>query len=236
MARKQRNRPERETKKIEIERNVIEQFLMDTKEFVQKKRAVVLYSMLGLLGACVIVVAAIVVVDTISTRNDKKFEKIMNDYAKYTSVGDAKSLKGVAGELKNFIDSTYFGFSHTMAYYLLGNILYGQKEYRDAHKNLVAFADKKPKTNLAPLALLKAAIALEEADDLKGALEIYKRLEDRYSDSIIADQIFFNVARVHGKKKDIVSSRNYYNRVIASFPDSVYAQQARKRLFMLGSL
>lgn len=236
MARKPRIRPERDSKKIEIERNVIEQFLMNAKEFVQKKRIVVVYSFFGLLGALVVIIAVIIAVDTVDTRNDKQFEKIMDDYTKYSSVGDNERIKGVARELKNFVDSTYFGFSHTMGYYALGNIQYNLKEYREAEKNLLKYASKDPKSNLAPLALLKAAIALEEANDLKGAQEIYKRLEDGYSDSIIADQIFYNAARVYGKMKDLVNSRSYYNKVIASFPDSAFAQQARKRLFMLGAL
>ncbi len=123
-----------------------------------------------------------------------------------------------------------------MGYYALGNIQYSRKEYREAHENLVRYVNKAPRTTLAPLALLKAAIALEETGDLKGALELYRRLEDKYGDSIIADQIFFNAARVYAKNKDLVNSRSYYNRVIASFPESSFAQQARKRLFMLGDL
>ena len=65
----------------------------------------------------------------------------------------------------------------------------------EAKKNLVRFADKEKKSILAPLALLKAALALEEANDLKGAIELYKRLEEKYADSTVADQIFFNAAR-----------------------------------------
>ncbi|HOT44941.1 MAG TPA: tetratricopeptide repeat protein [Spirochaetota bacterium] len=236
MARKPRVRPERETKQIEIERNVIEQYLMDAKEFVREKRSLVIYSFLGLLVACVLVIAAVVIVDYVNTKNEKRFEKIMNDYAKYSSAGDAEKVKGVARDLRDFTDSTYFGFPHSAGYYALGNILFGQKEYREAHKYLVRYADKAPKTTLAPLALLKAAIALEEANDLKGALEVYKRLEDKYGDSIIADQIFYNAARVYAKNKDLVNSRNYYNKVIASFPESAFAEQAKKRLFLMGAL
>ncbi len=236
MARKPRVRPERENKQIEIERNVIEQFLMDAKEYVQKKRSLVVYSFFGLLGACVLVVAAVVIVDSVNTRNEKRFEKIMTDYERYSSAGDAGKVAGVVKELRDFTDSTYFGFPRTAGYYALGNILFGQKEYREAHKYLVRYADKAPKTSLAPLALLKAAIALEEANDFKGALEMYRRLEDRYGDSIIADQIFYNAARVYAKNKDLVNSRNYYNKVIASFPESAFAEQAKKRLFLMGAL
>ena len=33
---------------------------------------------------------------------------------------------------------------------------------------------------------------------------------------------------------DMVNSRNYYNKVISTFPESAYAQQAKKRLFHAG--
>lgn len=234
MARKTRNRPEREVRKIEIERNVIEQFLMDAKDYLKDKKRLALYSLVGLAAVLVIIIAAVVAVDNVNTRNNLRFEKIMDDYAKYMEAGDSEKTKGLTGELRKFIDDTWFGFAHTMAYYALGNLYYDQKEYSEASKCLLHYADKKPKTALAPLALLKAAIALEEAKDLKGAMDIYKRLEEKYASGMIADQIFFNQARVYGKMKDIVNARASYNRVISSFPESAYAQMAKKRLFLLG--
>jgi tetratricopeptide (TPR) repeat protein len=236
MARKPRNRPEREVKKIEIERNVIEQFLMDVKNAVKKNRKLVLYAAAGLLAVFVIIIAAVIAVDTISARDETRFEKIMDNYARYTAVGDSGSINSVKDDLKKFVDSTYFGFAHAMGYYALGNIYFNQKEYLEAKKYLVRFADKEPRTNLAPLALLKAAIALEEANDLKGAMELYRRLEEKYADSLIADQIFFNTARLYGKMKDVINSRKYYNKVISAYPESAFVMQAKKRLFMLGDM
>jgi tetratricopeptide (TPR) repeat protein len=236
MARKPRYRPEQEVKKIEIERNVIEQFLMDAKDLLKNNRKLVLYSIAGVFVILVVVLACVIAVDHVNTRNNLRFEKIMDDYTKNSAAGDNEKVKASAAEMKKFVDETYFGFAHTMGFYALGNMYYGQKEYGEAKKCLVRYAEKQPKTGLAPLALLKAAIALEEMNDLKGAMEIYKRLEDRYSESIVADQIFFNQARVYGKMKDLVNARNSYNRVIKSFPESAYAQTAKKRLFMLGGM
>lgn len=234
MARKPRNRPEHEAKKIEIERNVIEQFLMDAKDLLKHNRKLALYSMVGLLAVLVIVIAGVVAADFMKNRNNLRFEKIMDNYAKYSATGDSEKIKGLAVELKQFVDDTYFGFAHTMGYYALGTMYYDQKEYKEAGNCLLRYADNKPKSNLAPMALLKAAIAFEEANDLKGAMEIYRRLEDKYSESMAADQIFFNQARVYGKMNDMVNARSSYNRVISSFPESAYAQMAKKRLFMLG--
>jgi tetratricopeptide (TPR) repeat protein len=234
MARKPRKRPERETGKIEIERNVIEKFLMDLKERLRKNRMLAIYAVIGLVTVVVIVVALIVVIDGVNTRNERRYE-IMSDYAKYLKDDDPAKIESITiKELKKFIDSTYFGFSHSLAHYTLGNIYFVRKEYPVAKKYLVAFADKEPKTDLAPIALLKAAVAMEEMHDLKGAREVYRLLEDRYSGSMLADQIFFNYARVCAKMNDRIEARKYYNRVISTFPESAYVQLAKKRLFVLG--
>jgi TolA-binding protein len=236
MPRKPRVRPERDVKKIEIERNVIEQFLMDAKDLVKKNRKLVVYACAGLLIVTSIIIAALVAADYVTTRDESRFEKIMDDYARYAANGDPGKMRTTIAELKKFIDSTYFGFAHTMAFYALGNLCYNQKEYLEAKKYLVRYADKEPGSHLAPLALLKAAMALEEAQDLKGALELYKRLENKYAESIIADQIFFNMARLYGKMNDVLSTRKYYNRVISGFPESAFVLQAKKRLFTLGPM
>lgn len=236
MPRKPRVRPERETKKIEIERNVIEQFLMNVKDLVRKNRKWVVIACVALLAVMAIIIAAVVAADYVTTRDELRFEKIMDNYGRYSMSGNSEKTMATIAELKKFIDSTYFGFAHTMAFYALGNLYYTQKEYLEAKKNLLRYADKEPGSSLAPLALLKAAIALEEAKDLKGALELYKRLENKYGESIIADQIFFNTARLYGKMNDVLNSRRYYNRVISSFPESAFTGQAKKRLFTLGSM
>jgi tetratricopeptide (TPR) repeat protein len=236
MARKSRNRPERETKKIEIERNVIERFLMNAKDAARKNRKLVLYSMAGVLLVLIIIITAIVVTENVNARNEQRFEKILNDFGKYAAEKNEEKINGVIAELKKFTDSTYFGVTRSMAFYLLGNIYYEKKQYREASVFLVKFADREPKTSLAPLAMLKAAVALEEAGDLKGAKQMYGRLEDKYSDSIVADQIYFNMARLYASMKDIVNSRNYYKKVISSYPDSAFSMEAKKRLFMLGGM
>ena len=235
MARKPRQRQEREVKTIEIKRNVIEQFLMDTKEYLKKNRKFAMYSAIGLLCAVAVLIAVLVAADQINTRNERRFDEIMDRLAKIKGPAQQADMNAVVSDLKQFIDSTYFGFSHNAAYYVLGNIYYDRRNWPEAKLNLVIFADKEKKNVLAPLALLKAALSQEEANNLKGAIELYRQLEDRYADSIIADQLFYNYARACALNGDMVNARNYYNKVISAFPESGYAQQAKKRLFMLGA-
>jgi tetratricopeptide (TPR) repeat protein len=231
MARKQRYRPE--TERIEIERNVIERYLMLAKSYIKNNRKMVINSFLGLIILIVISVTLILVVDWVITRDQKRFDEIMNNYAKYTMTGEKENMQLVIRDLQSFVDSSYFGFPHAMGYYVLGNIYYDRKDYKNSDKYLRLYADKESSSILSSLALLKAAIACEELNDLKGALGIYKRLETDYAGSVIADQIYFNYARLFGKMNDIYNSRMYYDKVITLFPDSQFANLARKRLFMI---
>lgn len=235
MARKPRQRQEREVKTIEIHRNVIERFLMDAKDFIKNNQKLTMYSFIALLGAIVIAVAVLIAVDHVNSVNEQRFDEIMDRLAKIKGPAEEDSMNKVIADLKKHIDSTYFGFSHNAAYYVLGNIYYDRRKWSEAEQNLVTYADKENKNLLAPIALLKAAFSLEEANDLKGAIGVYRRLEEKYADSVVADQVFYNYARVCAMNGDMVNARNYYNKVISTFPDSGYSQQAKKRLFMLGA-
>jgi tetratricopeptide (TPR) repeat protein len=236
MARRPRQRQEREVKTIEIKRNVIERFLMDAKGFIKKNNKFALYSLIRLLGAAVILVGVLVAMDRINAANQQRFDELMDRLGGIKGPTEKAAMDTMITDLKKYRDSTYFGFSHNATYYVLGNIYYDRRDWKEARQNLTTFADKEKKNVLAPLALLKAALALEQANDLKGAIELYRKMEDRYGDSALADQIFYNYARACGLNGDLVNSRMYYNRVISSYPDSQYAQEAKKRLFLLGAL
>lgn len=236
MARRPRQRLAQETRSIEIKRNVIEQFLMDAKDYIKKNKKLAKYSIIGLCAAVVIAIAIPVVIQIVNTGNEKRFEEIIGRLAKIKGPAEKDKMDVVIADLAKFIDSTYFGFSHNTAYYVLGNIYYDRGSWKESQKYLVRFADSEKKNALAPIALLKAALALEQAKDLKGAIGIYKRLEGTYSDSAVADQIYYNYARACAMNNDLDGSRQYYNKVIAAYPESAFAPLAKKRLFLLGAM
>ncbi len=208
---------------------------MQAKAFVAANKKPVLYTMIGLLSAIAVTIAAIVAVELVLARDRERFEKIMDEYAKYSVSGDTERRSTAVRDLKKFIDSSYFGFSHNMAYFVLGNIYFSEKNYKEADAFLVRFADRESSTIFAPQALMKAALSREEAGNLNGARELYRRLEEKYSDTVMADQIYYHYGRLCGRMKDIFNSRMYYNKVITAFPESSFAALARKRLFMQGT-
>jgi len=219
-------------REIEIERNVVEQYLMDVKDFIKNHRKTVLYSMVGILAVCVIIIALFVYIDSVTSENQERFDRIMAEYKKFYP-NDREGIRKTAAELKKFVDSSYFGFSRQMGMYMLGSIYYSEKNYKEAVPYLKKFASKTSSTFFASLALLKAGVSYEELNDFESALKIYKELEDDYSGSPVEDQVFYSMARAFQKKGDIINARNYLNKVVATYPQSLYADKSRKRLFVL---
>jgi len=220
-------------RQIEIERNVVEQSLMTAKDLFKSNRKAVLISFAGALVLVIIIIAGFVVYDNVSESNRAAFEKIMEDHKKFSEEKNSEKIMETSGRLKQFIDSTSLGFAHEMAYYSLGNILYSEKKFWESREYLLKFADRTSSEMFKVLAMLKAAYASEETGDLDEAVRLYLVLEKDYVNSIVEDQVYYNLGRIYEMKGDVINSRKYYNRLITTFPQSLLSAKAKERLFLI---
>ncbi len=220
-------------KEIEIERNVVETYMMSTRDFARKYRKPVLFFFIGLIVAAVLFVASVIYMEKVTARNLARYESIMVPYMEESLTGTVQDIEKTIAALKQFIETTHFGFSRKMAFYSLGNIYYEMGNYGDAKKYLLAFSKRSNSRVFAPIALLKAAVAAEEEGKLDESLKIYEKLEKKYEISIVSDQMYYNLARVYRKKGDSLNTKKYYNKVITEYPQSMYAQDAKERLFLV---
>jgi TolA-binding protein len=217
---------------IDIERNPIEKVIMAFQEKIRSHRNLTIYSTLAIVFVIALTILAVVLRENISDKNNRRFEQIVSKYE--NNPNESSQTDKAVSELKTFIDNTSFGDARIKACYMLGNVYYTQKKFKEAHYYLKMFADSSSSAIFTPIALLKSAIALEEAGDNKGALALYNDLEEDHGQSAIADQIFYNYARICKKNNDIFNARKYYNRVMAAYPNSVLAEKAKKGLMLLG--
>lgn len=220
---------------IDIKRNVIENILMKIKKFVKEYRSKVFVISIAALAVVVLIIGAAVFIDSKQQQSAAKFEVIMEKYNRYNEKKNPDDLAVIIKDLNEFVSSTSFGFSHKMGYYILGNIYFNEKKYRESAENLSKFVDKSSASILAGLALQKAAASSELAGDSARAAELYKKLENKYGDSAIADQVFFNLAVFYAKKGDSVNSRKYYNKVISNYPESSYSALSKKSLALMSA-
>ncbi len=218
---------------IEIHRNPVERFLMIIKNFIKsnKKPAIIALSVLVFLTG--LFIAGFVYFENAENAKRTQFELLVEKYYEEVKSGNSASASGTINDIIELGKSSRFGFTSKISSYAAGNFLFEEKKYKEAAELLSGFADKNSKSIFASVALQKAAIAYEESGNLEAAFSIYSRLETDYSGSIIADQFNYNFGRVYSLKGDIANSKKYFNIVISSYPQSPYAELAKKRIFML---
>jgi len=222
-------------KHIEIERNVIERFLLLVKDFIRKYRRIVLYSFIGAVVILVIIIAVSLIIGSTEKGERLRYEQLMAKYYTKLSRGDSEGVRATIGEFAEFVDSAHLDFVEDTGPYILGNMYFSEKMYDNAKKYLLKYVNESPETELTPLAMIKAAVACEELNDLNGAFDLLVKVERGYKESLAGEQIYYQLARYYFLKNDVENAKKYLGREVTAYPDSPYAQLARKRLMLLNA-
>lgn len=217
---------------IHIGRNPIESFLMRVKEFVKKNKKHVFIIFASLTVALVAAISIFLYLENFSTKNLVRYEEIVENYRQNPL--DETVKKQTIDDLNLIIENTSFGFAPKAANYILGNIYFEDKKFEESYKHFQAYVKKTSvKDALHPLALNKSAIALEELGRIDEALSLLTRYEEKVKDSVVMDQVLYNIGRLYALSGDRLKARDYYNRIILVYPDSSFADRAKERLFLL---
>jgi tetratricopeptide (TPR) repeat protein len=225
-----------EKRDIEIKRNIIEKSMMNVKDYLKKNRKPAIYALAGIIAAVVIIIVFVIYTDNREKAELTRFEEIMEIHNKVVSIKDSDksaAVKKTIEDLKSLIDSTYWGYVHKYGNYFVANLYYSEKDYKESVKYHMLFADKNPSSPYAALSLMKSAVSYEIMNNNDEAIKLYQRLEKDYSDSAVSDQILYDIGRLYQIKNDTFKAREYFNKVIAAHPQSVFSQKAKKRLFFL---
>jgi TolA-binding protein len=220
-----------ENRKISIERNAIEKFLMRVKEFVKHHRSPFLVITIVVVVGTIIFLSGAVYYDYRADKELHSYEAIMNDYAAGTK--DDAAFNAMITKLTALVDSTHWGYVHAEGNYIIAGSYFEKKKYADAQKFYLKYADSSSSV-LAPLALFQAGVCAEEQGSFDKAFDLYNRIEKEYKDSPYTDRALFDVGRMYQKKGDMVNAREYFNKLQSQFPGSPYNSQAKVRIFLLG--
>ena len=228
-----------ELRNVEIKRNFIERTLMSIKDYVRNNKKVVIYSTFSVLTIIIIVVSGIIYYQTEEQNELAELEQILYEYKvnNESKEGDeSKSLKKTIDRLKNLINSSYWGFVNNNGYYIIADLYQSENMVREANEYFLKFVKESPKSFFAPLALKQAGILYENIGEYDEAFKIYKRVEKEYRDSIILDEIYYNIGRLYQNKGRLLKAREYYNKLIIQYPQSIFIEKAKNRMFLLGYL
>ncbi len=220
-------------KEIEVSRNPVERTLMTLKQVIQEKRKTVIIAVLLIVTVSTVVITALVINENSSQKQQIRFEEIMDAYRR-GDVSDAANTDKTITELKKLADSSWFGTVHQICFYVMGNLYYQKGAYQDAADNLSIYAKKSSSDLFVALALIKTASAYEMMANREKAGELYARLEKDYGKTPVADQILYRTARFYKSGNNNEKARLYYERLIATFPMSEMAREARNDLMLMG--
>jgi tetratricopeptide (TPR) repeat protein len=221
-----------EKRTVTIHRNVIESSLMLIKEFVKAHRKSAAIGAAAVLAAVVLFIGGAVYYDISSSSDLRAYESLTRDYE--AGPKDAGAFSATVTKLVSITDKSHFGYVHANGYYLAAGMYFERKMYEEAKTNYLKFVDRSSSSVFAPLALFQAAVCAENTDKVDEALSLYKRIEKSYKDSAFTDRLFYDLGRMYQKKGEKVTAKEYFGKVIAQYPNSLFAVQAKMRTFLLG--
>ncbi len=224
-----------ERRDITIKRNIIENALMFLKDYIKNHRSLVLYGLLSLVGVSALLIGGMMYYDSRQTGELERFEEVLDHYRSYR--GDDRGRTGAfyatVAELDKIVESSRWGYVNRVGYYVIGNLYFNEKKYDQAKKYFLLQAEKDRSSAFSILSLQKAAVACEYMENPNDAFELYRRLEREHADSPVADQIYYDLGRMYQKRKDVFKAREYFHKVITSYPNSVFSRRAKQRLFLM---
>lgn len=226
MAKKQSGR------NIEIQRNVIERYLMTVKEFVRENSKKVKYATIALFSVIVIIIAADFIYSHIASGERGRLDAIMDTYR--TGSANPETVAKCRDDLVTLVKSAKTGYVKDMGSFLLASILFDEKKYQEALELYLEFADKSSSDTLfIPLAVNKAVVCLEEMGKYDQAITLIAKHSEDKDFQVVMDQMMYNSGRLYALKGDNAKAREFFNQVRTDYPQSPYAEKAKERLFLL---
>ena len=221
--------PEKKEDKLTIAQN-IEQFVMNYRKQL-------------LIGVSVIVVALIVfgIVTQVQSRRLEEYterveqaEELFGDYLRADE--DARTALGqeLEVELDEIISSMGNRYPGLRALMIYGEYHYNLERFDRARDTFKQAADQFGNTYLAPVALMNAAVASEEAGDLDQAISLYQRVVDRYVDSFHGvSRALLNIGRLYEAQGNTQAAIGAYEQLTADFSETEWAKLAQTRIIQL---
>ena len=122
------------------------------------------------------------------------------------------------------------------ALFLRGSLYYDLEEFELAAEDFAEVAERFSKSYLAPVALVNAAVAMEEDDSPQIALRYYNQVLEEYSDvypGIAA--VLFDLGRISEGLDNVEDAMLYYNQIVDEYTSSSWTNLARNRIIHLNA-
>ena len=206
-------------------------------DFLSRYRRVITI-LLGIVA--VVVVGLFVTLEIRSARIGNsltQIESLEADFESWRSMSEEEMRASVDQllEQSEAIASKYdWLYAAQRALFLKGQIFVTQDQWVEAGTAFTTVADRFPESYLAPVALMQAAIAFENAEDTESAKSTLSVLVDQFGErSSDLSRAIFSLGRISESEDNMEDAALYYNRLIDDYPASSWTNLARNRIITL---
>ncbi len=220
------------------ELNSKQKFLNSLSNFLEKHK----YKLLIILAVIVIALIVASVVDNFSQKKAETaalaIEDVQKEYDEWMNITDETEKTSAKDAVFDKIDSVISDYPKTYAgqkaLFLKANISFSEENWADSAKYFIDSASVNRESYLAPVSLMLAASAYENAENFTEALKTYLDIVENY-DGIYPDvpHAMLSAARLYEITGDTESAKTSYNNLVDKYPQSSWASFARTRLIQL---
>jgi len=215
-----------------------ERFLNSLSNFIQTNK-VILIILVSAIAAFLIAFAVISEVNkSIIEKSTTLAEQVQQDYSDWISETEESKKNELESSILEQIDEILEKYSRRYAgqrvLFVRGNVFFEKEEWEQSANDFLTVAGDFPESYLAPISMVNAATAYEEAGMIDKAIEVYNNYIDKYEEfTYDIPRALFTLGRLYELKDDVESAKDTYNKLIDNFPSSGWTNLVRNRIIYL---
>lgn len=215
---------------VEIERNPLEQLLLDTKHWLQKNVSLVRYFSLALLVTLVVILAVVFFHSWQIENHSARLFSLLSRLQIAKSQETKNLLLPESEELCRTWWPTYVSRNSCL---LSAAILGQDKKYKEMLPFMESFNSSSSKKDALALTLFYQGIASENSGDLQAALGNFQQLEKYLTKTQNQDIAIFQQARILYRQQKWQKAQEMFSKLLKDYASGDYAAECKKYLVLI---
>jgi hypothetical protein len=200
------------------------------------------YILISVLGAlAVFVIAWIIVAEVRSKKIESStvlVEMAEDNLSTWIEEEDeeaaGKLAEDIIADLTRIVDDYPRLYAGQRALHLLGSFYFRTSNWNLSAETFLKLADEFPRSYLAPVSRINAAVAMEEGGDYAKAIQTYGQIVELYQDiSPEIARVLFSLGRLNETHGTNDAAIEYYNRIVDEYASSGWTNLAQDRIIYL---
>lgn len=216
---------------VEIERNIIENWLLHSKHWIQKNRDLARKISLSVLGSFILVLLLILAHNAIAEQHNRQFYDLLANYEK--SAQSPETLASLREESEKLCGNLW-STSGSQSACLLHSLLSAKNsETAKAAESLEKYTGKLGGNGLSLFFRFYTGYFYESAGNFDEALEQYKMLRKVLATIEKEDLALFHIGRIHYYQNNHEEAKKVFVSLIKDYPAGSFTAEAKKYISLL---